>query len=201
MACVPLTPHPATPTVGIGGLVASVGWLTAGALALSFRVNGGVESLRVPPRRTPGRTDGLWRHTCFEVFVQAGDGPGYHELNFSPSGEWAAYAFRRYRDGEPLAVALEPAVVVRHDRDTLQVDAVAPAASIPQAGKGEGLSLGLAAVLEGADGTLSYWALRHPAARPDFHHPDSLVLGVAWPQGAPCGPVDRAACFTGVRPL
>jgi len=181
MPCVPLTPHPATPAVGIDTLLASVSWSAAGALGFSFRVNGRIESLRVPPRRMPGRTDGLWHHTCFEVFVMVGNGPAYHELNFSPSGEWAAYAFRRYRDGEPLEVALEPAVVVRHDRDRLQVDAVATAASIPRAGKGEGLRVSLAAVLEGVDGTRSYWALRHPAARPDFHHPDSLVLDVAWP--------------------
>ena len=34
----------------------------------------------------------------------------------------------------------------------------------------------LAAVLEGSDGVLSYWALRHPAASPDFHHPESFQL-------------------------
>ena len=30
--------------------------------------------------------------------------------------------------------------------------------------------IGLTAVIETADGQLSYWALQHPAARPDFHH-------------------------------
>ena len=37
-------------------------------------------------------------------------------------------------------------------------------------------SLGLSAILEEADGTISYWALAHPPGRPDFHHPDCLAM-------------------------
>ena len=35
---------------------------------------------------------------------------------------------------------------------------------------------GLSAVIETIDGAISYWALAHPAEKPDFHHPDSFVL-------------------------
>ena len=35
--------------------------------------------------------------------------------------------------------------------------------------------LGLSAVLEEKDGTKSYWALAHPAEKPDFHAPDCFV--------------------------
>ena len=38
------------------------------------------------------------------------------------------------------------------------------------------LRLGLAAVIEASDGTRSYWALRHPAGQPDFHHADAFAL-------------------------
>ena len=38
------------------------------------------------------------------------------------------------------------------------------------------LSLGLSAVIEDDAGTLSYWALRHPPGKPDFHHPDAFAL-------------------------
>jgi len=41
---------------------------------------------------------------------------------------------------------------------------------------GEKIELGAAVVLEAADGNLSYWALRHAAARPDFHRRESFVL-------------------------
>jgi hypothetical protein len=33
----------------------------------------------------------------------------------------------------------------------------------------------LAAVVETTRG-ISYWALHHPADKPDFHHPDSFAL-------------------------
>ena len=33
-----------------------------------------------------------------------------------------------------------------------------------------------AAVVEEADGRLSYWALRHPPGRPDLHHADAFAL-------------------------
>ena len=42
-------------------------------------------------------------------------------------------------------------------------------------GPGEWLAA-ITAVIEEADGTKSYWALRHPAGKPDFHHPDCLAL-------------------------
>ena len=39
-----------------------------------------------------------------------------------------------------------------------------------------GSKLALAAVIEEVDGTKSYWALRHPPGKPDFHHPDCFAL-------------------------
>jgi hypothetical protein len=38
--------------------------------------------------------------------------------------------------------------------------------------------LGLSAVIEDLDGVLSYWALRHPPGKPDFHHPDTFALEI-----------------------
>ena len=38
--------------------------------------------------------------------------------------------------------------------------------------------LGLTAVIEEAGGRLSYWALRHPAERPDFHDAGGFALEV-----------------------
>jgi hypothetical protein len=57
-------------------------------------------------------------------------------------------------------------------------------APVPQAGEGkEGspLRLGLAAVIETTDGALSYWALAHPAARPDFHRREGWTLQLNTP--------------------
>ena len=39
-----------------------------------------------------------------------------------------------------------------------------------------GLRLGLAAIIEDKARVLSYWALKHPAEKPDFHHADGFVV-------------------------
>ena len=92
------------------------------------------------------------------------EAPAYEEFNFSPSGEWAAYAFRSYR--EP-ATPPEVAVTIRFEQDVLQ-------AEVPlRAGK---IALAVSAVVEDVEGALSYWALRHPAGKPDFHNFDGYVL-------------------------
>jgi len=38
------------------------------------------------------------------------------------------------------------------------------------------LSIAVSAVVEDQDGLLSYWALRHPPGKPDFHHADAFAL-------------------------
>ena len=38
------------------------------------------------------------------------------------------------------------------------------------------LSVGLCAVIEDARGSLSYWALKHPPGKPDFHQRDAFAL-------------------------
>ena len=38
------------------------------------------------------------------------------------------------------------------------------------------LTLALSVVVEDEQGMLSYWALKHPAGKADFHHPDSFAL-------------------------
>ena len=38
------------------------------------------------------------------------------------------------------------------------------------------LVLALSAVIEHLDGRISYWALRHPPGKPDFHHPQGFAL-------------------------
>ena len=42
-----------------------------------------------------------------------------------------------------------------------------------------GWRLGLAAVIEETDGNKSYWALAHPAGKPDFHHADGFAYDLS----------------------
>jgi hypothetical protein len=138
--------------------------------------------VRIPSPAIPGRVDGLWQHTCFEAFVGFKDRPAYYEFNFSPSREWAAYAFRGYRDGGPLQdEALAPVISVQESREVLELNAVVQLGRLPLIQPGIIIKLGLSAVIEDSDGKLFYWALKHPAEKPDFHHAGSFALEFALP--------------------
>ena len=104
----------------------------------------------------------------------AGQGEaGYREFNFSPSGQWAAYAFSDYRQRDPAWQAvLAPQHAAGCQDGSWQLQAHIPVALLPNTP----WRLGLSAVLEHADGALSYWALTHPGERPDFHHHASFCL-------------------------
>ena len=122
------------------------------------------------------RTDGLWRHTCFEAFVGAVASTEYWEFNFSPSGAWAAYHFSGYRAGmQPLRRGACRDFAVDMQDGALLLTAQARS-RLAGARIGAALRLGLTAVIEDRAGQLSYWALKHPAEKPDFHHADSFLV-------------------------
>ena len=164
--------HPDTPSQAVQGIEVVLGVAPSDILTLSFALQGNLSSVRIPEPHPPRRLDGLWRHTCCEVFLMEEGGPGYREFNFSPSGEWGVYAFRDYRDGGELDVELTPGIVVRRTGERLELDAQISQDTLPA---GHALRLGLSMVVEDADGVLSYWALRHPPGKPDFHHADAFA--------------------------
>jgi len=168
---VALVPHPATPCAAVQSLRVHV-QREPQALFLRYVLAGDLGRLRIPAPRPPARADGLWRHTCFEVFVASHGVSAYREFNFSPTGEWAAYAFARYRDGATTPDCPPPVIACRRSDDGLELHA--DAACAPE-GR---LRVGLSAVVEDARGVLSYWALRHPCAKPDFHHAESFALEI-----------------------
>lgn len=144
-------------------------------LSLRFRLEGAVE-IEVPRRAPrPERRDGLWRTTCFEVFLARPDGPGYWEFNLSPAGHWNVYRFTDYRQG----MAEEEGFAALPCEATLQAGALTVEVRIDLAVMGleEGeLALGLSAVLRSKTGAVTYHALSHPdppqagEGQPDFHH-------------------------------
>lgn len=162
---------------GIDDVVVTASWeVTAGGTcAFRYAIRGAVERLRLPPRGTPRRSDGLWRHTCFEAFVAVGDA-GYLEFNFSPSGEWAAYAFAGYRVRAPDPALAPPRIECVATPRTIVLTATLAEPGLPVAAGQRTGPLGLAAVLETTDGALGYFAAHHPAERPDFHDRRGFVL-------------------------
>ena len=149
-----------------------------GGLQLRFALNGELSALHIPAPANTGFADELWQHTCFEAFVGTSEAVAYREFNFSPSGQWAAYAFTDYRQRDlawqPL---LAPHIATRRTADGLVLETHIAAALLPS-DLGD-LHIGLSAVIEAADGTLSYWALTHTGERPDFHQGAAFTLRLA----------------------
>jgi len=185
---VSLVRHPASVPSAARSVEVEFAVSPGAGLSLRYLVDGPLDQLRIPPPAVPARTDGLWKHTCFEAFVAGRNGPAYCEFNFSPSGEWAAYGFSTYRSSRaPLGCGSPPRIQVERAPERLAlssgIDCLA-LDTLPGAGS---LRLALSAVIEEHDGRLSYWALTHPAEAPDFHHPDAFVLAVPRPGTLPAG--------------
>jgi hypothetical protein len=152
--------------------------LADGGIAFHYRLRGDMARLRMPEARVPERRDSLWEHTCFEAFVGLEGHTVYREFNFSPSGQWAAYDFGDYRRRLDDPALAAPRISTRSTEGRLELEAWLPLSSLPSIA-GAVWEIGLAAVVEAADTVndgLSYWALRHPAPRPDFHLRDGFAL-------------------------
>lgn len=171
----PLLAHPDTPNEAVRRLDAGVALTADHTLRFQYVLDVDLRRVRIPQRAPGGgRADRLWTRTCFEAFIATDDSMVYVELNFSPSGQWAAYRFHSYRQGmEELAAAPR----LRVDRSERQLKLQA-AVRMPL---GAPLRVGLSAVVEDEAGRVSYWALHHPPGRPDFHHPESLSLSLELP--------------------
>lgn len=150
-----------------------------GAIDLSFVLTGDLARIVLPsPAPEPARRDELWRSTCMELFLR-GEGTAYAEFNVSPSGDWAAYAFDRYRAGmrdlDGAEVDLETGQTAQRFMAQARISGVALA---PLLGTGPWRA-GLTAVIADHEGHTSYWALAHPPGKPDFHHEACFALDLA----------------------
>lgn len=181
-----LKPHPESTSQAVSAVEANLSLTKGSEITVGYILRADLERLLIPPPQTACRSEGLWQHTCFELFIGAKNDVEYYEFNFSPSGEWATYEFRNYRDGSALdADGLEPAISVRRAADILELDARIRLNRLPGLQLDVGLWLGLSAVIEDNHGQLSYWALKHPPGKPDFHHPDSFTFELPFPSQEP----------------
>jgi len=168
----PLRAHPSAPP-GAGWRLEGEAWGVPGGIGLRYLLAGDIGRLRLGS--ASGRGHELWKQTCFEAFLAPTGKAGYLEFNVTPSGAWAAYVFDARRQGmRTLDLPQPPNVATTRDDHRLEVTVQfrLPFAS-------PAWRLGLAAVLEEDVGTMSYWALAHPGARPDFHDPAGFLLEIA----------------------
>ncbi|KPJ94554.1 MAG: hypothetical protein AMJ53_04980, partial [Gammaproteobacteria bacterium SG8_11] len=127
------------------------------------------------PTESSQGTD-LWKHTCFELFIAAAGNPAYWEYNFSPSRQWAVYAFEAYRKAIPLRITSIPIInppELADNRFSLQTRIALESELIDKP-----LTIGAATVLETTDGRCQYFALKHCGKKPDFHLRESFILAM-----------------------
>jgi hypothetical protein len=150
----------------------------AGTLIVRATVFGRLEDLAIPKRvRLPERRDGLWKDTCFEVFLAIRGALRYWEFNLSPAGHWNVYRFTSYREG----MAAEPAFTdlpftVEAQRHALTFALELDLGKIVS--EDLALEVAISAVLRHMDGSLTYWALTHCGSQPDFHRRDSFIIAL-----------------------
>ncbi|HEX3667308.1 MAG TPA: DOMON-like domain-containing protein [Rhizomicrobium sp.] len=167
--------HPACRSASVKSIAVEV-TPSRGTLAVRYFVAGDMGGLKLPLPIGPLRTDELWQHTCFELFLRAPGQDSYYEFNFAPSLQWAAYSFDSYRQGmRPLEIAA-PRIEMRQDADSFELQAVLAPAGSPGFDARSEWSLALSSVIEEASGQISYWALAHPPGKPDFHDAAAFTI-------------------------
>jgi hypothetical protein len=160
-----LVRHPEFPCDAVREIAADI--VRDGSLVrLTYVATGAMAGLQVPAPAAPERTDELWKHTCFELFVKPAGGDAYDEFNFAPSTAWAAYAFDAHRTGMRELEIAAPRISVARNGQRLTMDVALDICGVPADGP---WTVAMSAVIEEMSGRRSYWALKHPAGRPDFH--------------------------------
>ncbi|OCQ90115.1 hypothetical protein BCD64_19500 [Nostoc sp. MBR 210] len=145
-------------------------------LMISYNLIGHLTNIIIaPPSDTPTRKDGLWEDTCFEFFVGIKDSECYWEFNLSPAKHWNVYRFTGYRQGMEAETALTTLPFnIEHQADiftlNLDLDLVKIVAS------NQDIDVAITTVVKQKNDQVSYWALAHKGAEPDFHLRDSFLI-------------------------
>jgi hypothetical protein len=172
-----LCAHPTTQCDAIQRLDVRLSFQSPGLMTLCYTLRADMSRVHVGTEVAPGPADELWKHTCFEAFLQPGASSGYYEFNFSPTRQWAVYRFDAYRTGmTPMVLATPPDISTRRAADHLELQATVRLPFSADAGAARRTRLAVAAVVEEDNGRLCYWAGRHPKGKPDFHHSDGFAF-------------------------
>lgn len=172
----PLICHPSTPNSLQIAISSNATHLANGELQLDYILQGDLEQIRLPQQCKPEQKDDLWQHTCFEAFIGFSGEMHYHEYNISPSGCWAIYAFKDYRQQKRYKPPHEPKIEMIQGKHQLEIKVSLAASTLPTSLTNQALQIGLNAVIESKHQQKTYWALNHPLDTPDFHHHRGFVL-------------------------
>ncbi len=121
----------------------------------------------------PERQNELWKETCFECFIPLKNSEGYFEFNFSPNGNWNIYSFESYRAQitEVQVLSFQAPELLKAVRTSQGFECEIKLAGFLALAHPEAFDLdhlGITTVIKSSSG-ISYWALSHEGAKPDFH--------------------------------
>jgi hypothetical protein len=166
--------HPNTPSKHATSIDAHVELKPGGLLWMRYHVECEQPAIILAGPEEPNRTDFLWKHTCFETFITREDQSNYIEFNFCPSSRWAAYQFTDYREGAadlPVETAPEIYLEASESHIAIEVDLL-----LPKAWRDGEMLMGITTIIEDKDEELSYWALKHPGEKQEFHDRSCFIL-------------------------
>ncbi len=140
-------------------------------LFLCYQIKGPLNQLLLPKLNSSSNfKDELWKHTCLEFFVKNPKSSEYTEFNFSPSGDYAVYHFKNYRERDFDFIDFkQPNIKAYLSESLFELNIKMPLI------KGE---IGITAVIEDQHQSISYFALAHKKERPDFHDPASFIVNL-----------------------
>ncbi len=172
--------HPESSGSLVGSIEVNMGLEGDGRLWIRYYTPCPLDSVETLAPADPVHTDGLWKSTCFELFMRKAGEEAYLEFNFAPSGQWAAYHFESYRDGmRPITLPRVPAITLDAGDGYLSVEA---SLDLPSEYSSDAWEAGVSVVIEETDGTKSFWALKHPPGKPDFHHKSCFAAKLLPPE-------------------
>lgn len=170
-----LTPFPADNTPLAFAIQGTIG-RQQNLLTMRLNLIGNRAEILLPASAvTPLRKDNLWQATCFELFLAEEDTANYWEFNLSPAGHWNVYSFAEYRRNmqEEAAYNRLP-FTVKTTAEKLSFTVEILLANIIATEKP--LEAAVCAVIQHRNKALSYWALTHCGAKPDFHRRESFTI-------------------------
>lgn len=174
--------HPATPAPVVSTIEARALFRSDGFLELAFRLRGDMARLLIPTLPTEDRKL-LWEHTCFEAFVASVSDTAYREFNFSPSGQWASYAFSDYRLADETAAMIDsPQITSRLFAGRMELEAVIFLMRCLQEQEASAWAFG-----GRRSGRYRRWqpqllGVAPSSPRPDFHHRNSFAFELVKPR-------------------
>jgi hypothetical protein len=181
-----LLAHPLTPCDVVDEIVVELGVARGDMLVVRYSIVGDLDRVRIPNAAAGLDPERLWEHTCCELFIAPALREDYLEWNFSPTGQAAHFAFSAFRQRISFSSTSVAAPVVTVQGRALRIEGRVP---LPTHGGESGLHISTTTIIEDASGSLSYWALRHPCEKPEFHHRDGFALALT--PGPPIAIVDR----------